>query len=254
MAILLDSSGRVVLNNGSARYGSSGDGCCCYIEATPCTSGSPRVWVSTSAIVPLSGDSRMWFRYPSGAFYSVAVTDPASTPVGARVLTTTPTDRRRGCPAITAYRTMEDTHTVGGCVRDRRWFYAGDEAYAYLSGSPPANRINGVASACTDSDRGTADFDYTTTVNLNAYVDLAQVQLQASADGDNGIRSVTINGTVWTAPSSWLPGATGGATNGGVKIFTRSDGLIIGDNTFVFKVGNTGGPEGLRVTWSVVML
>jgi hypothetical protein len=196
----------------------------------------------------------MWFRYPSERFYSVAVTDPQSTPIGVRVLTTTPSDRRRGCPAITAYRTMEDTHTVSGCVRDKRWFYAGDEAYKYLSGGSSAVNTFGIASACVDSERGTANFDYSTTVNLNSYVDLAQVQLRAEATADNGILSVTVNGTVWNTPSSWRPGATGAATHGGTKVFTQSDGLILGDNTFVFRVASTGGPEGLAATWSALVL
>jgi hypothetical protein len=198
----------------------------------------------------------MWFYFPSSrAFYSVAATDAQSTPPAISYkVTSVPSDRRRGCPAITAYRTMEDTHTVSGCVRDKRWFYAGDEAYKYLSGGSSSVNSFGVASACIDSNRGTANFDYSTTVNLNSYVDLAQVQLQASASADNGILSVTVNGTVWNTPSSWRPGATGAATQGGTKVFTQSDGLILGDNTFVFRVANTGGPEGLAATWSVLVL
>jgi hypothetical protein len=242
MPILLDSSGRVVLNNGSARFGSSGDGCCCYIEATPCTPGSARVWVATSAIAPLSGDSRMWFYFPSSsAFYSVAATDAQSTPPAISFkVTSTPSDRRRGCPAITAYATMEDTHIVSGCVRDKRWFYAGDEAYRYLC-CGGVNPLNGVASSCVDSNRGNADFDFTTTVNLNAYVDLAKVQLRSTASADNSLVSITINGTV-------------NSLSAGSNILTQSSGLIIGDNTFVFRIRNTGGPEGLGASWSVVML
>lgn len=263
MAILLDSSGRMVLRNGSVRVGDSGDGCCCYIEATPCTTGSPRVWVAISAIEPLPGDSRMWFYYsPASAFYSVADTDPQSTP-GANKVTTTPSDRRHGCPAITAYATGEVRTFSSPCWTDEKWFFDGGNAITSRNGgepdAPPAQAAITVSCGPTSNHNlPSGYYTFTTTVNLNAYVNLSLVRLYFRVMfADNAFVSVKVNGTAASVYPTALVGLVTG-DNTIEAVLRNGDAAMAAGRFFpamdYTSYPNDGGPMGLGVSWTVGML
>lgn len=234
MPILLNSSGRRVLKRGKLRMGNDGEGCCCWIEATPCVAGSARVWVDMAAIAPLSGDSRMWFYYPTtGKFYSVAVTDPQSTP-GANKVTTTPSDRRRGCPVVTAYYTGEERTGSYPSWTDNHWFYNGNPAVTSISESYSAPAPDNSPITSENGNLPAGNYTFTTTVNLNPYVDLSLVRLYLRVlSVDNAFVGVTVNGTAAGIDPTALVG------------------LVLGDNTIAVTILNTGGPTGVRLNWTV---